>query len=250
MRANADMAAAFSEVRSLAAGKQAGYFCRCLTLFSILVIFHLVMPTFGSENRVLVTCFCSQGSTVLVYPDKRIEVDYKAGTLLVNANTEKCCSYQIFGDTQQASGEVDIFRERCRIAGEVTAEPNSVDSHGSNEHLTLVFGSLLNRLKTVVSPSLERFGMLFVPHRERVTVLQNHPQQEKLRNLSLANEHVFQNDPLIRQIDPLGLLLISGGLVVERDFGGATIRYEYFFRKYKPVESDTIICRECSGPQG
>jgi len=225
-------------------------------MLKYLILIHLCFGLFGAVgeamavnsekgNTVLfVDVYSSPGRTVIVSEQKKTLVDYEIGKIAFRQHDGECHWYRLNSpEPVGASGEV--FSRRKALLGEVqrTGTSDQENRGGKNGAVILEFGGLLNRMRTVIHKPLIWFGLEFSPHFEKLLVDRNHPQQAELAKIADYNERFYVSEPLVRQVDPLGLLRLAGGVVSVREgaSSGITERYRYVRKHY---EFNMDQCRE------
>jgi len=191
------------------------------------------------KPAVFVDVYAAAGRTVLVTPQKKVLLDYERRRISVRDHDGECRWYDLAAPGPVGAGGTsgEIFSRRKDLLGEVRRldETRSVDPARNQEMVILEFGGQLNRMRTVVQLPLVRFGMEFLPHHEKLWVDRSHPQYAELARIAADNEPFYASEPMLRQIDVLGLLGLAGGVVAGREWSGAgqVEHYRYILQQYE-----------------
>lgn len=177
------------------------------------------------------------------FSGKRVVIDYVARELCVHNTDQSGCSYPFIGLDAASDEKTAVFRERNRMMAAVEVLNKAAGTGGMNQ-VTLRFGGLLNRLKTVVDPVLQRFGMLFKPQQEQVVVVADHQYEKQLREIAGKNEPEWGADPILRRLDPLGLITVAGGVIMTREDSDRIIEYTYILNEYPSTGEQCLSCTE------
>jgi len=212
-----------------------------------LILIHLCFGIFGvtgeamavtekGKSAVFVDVYSRPGRTVLVSEKTKTLIDYEIGKIAFRQPDGECRWFRLNSpEPGGASGEA--FSRRKALLGGVQRAGTSdqEDRGGKNETVILEFGGLLNRMRTVIQKPLLWCGLEFLPHFEKLFVARSHPQQAELAKIADYNERFYVSEPLLRQIDVLGLLGLAGGVVAERERSGMgqAERYRYILQHYE-----------------
>ncbi len=175
-----------------------------LHVLSIVLVLITVGVGMAAERTVNITV---KESLSLVENGKRSFLfDYRAGKLYSFDEISGECarfSFQVPKKTEKFFSSVET-----KDSGEVSVE-NGVPVFVKK----VLFAQKALVFRTVTSPVLRQYGVDFSPRTVEYFVQQNtDPAWNQLLQVAKNNELFYQQFPLLRQLDPMGLLLFLQGI--------------------------------------
>lgn len=167
------------------------------------------------------------GLTAVLQQEMSIFIDYKNGVLYnQNGETGKCEQFLLMHDAIEIDLAEDLEQKALLDRSKLFAEIDVLDSYYEGSK-TLLFGSTVNRMRRVASPVLRSYGVYFFPGRCDCKIRFFDGLDPQLLNIAREHEKYFSLNPLLRQIDVLGLIPYVGGVVVETNKRGVITKYSY-----------------------
>ncbi len=161
------------------------------------------------------------GFTRIEYGDETLFLDYQNSRLFrFDIKTDNCTLFALSKPTDKASDtDLDALERRSRLFAEVEfiGEIGKTEVNGSLCFVKrLLFGPHVIRLLTVRTPVLGRYGQTFSPGFVDFLVHPDHDIFPQLKKIAEYNELFYRSNPLLRQMDLLGLLGQLGGVPLQQ----------------------------------
>ena len=190
-----------------------------------------------------------QGLTRLFQGEVTIFIDYKNLQLYrFDHGSSQCQSYPLqAAGSDPASAESDPFRQRMlheisQLRMERGKEQKILHGYLS-DYFTVAWGSNLLAARSVTGPSFTAYGLNFPARLGEMWTAMDIKGASQLRQLANSYEELFAANPLLRQLDPLGLMAITHGVPVFQHFGTQRETFTAVREEAAPV----TLSAGCSG---
>jgi hypothetical protein len=206
-------------------------------VLSILLILTTVGVVMAAERTVNIS---TRDKLSLVEDVERSFLfDYRAGYLYsFDEGKGKCArfSFQSPQESENLFNTVEI--QDSKEVSAVNGVPVVVKK--------ILFGKKALVFRTVTSPVMKRYGVDFSPRSVEYYVRHNNePASRRLLQVAGNNEHYYEQFPLLRQLDPTGLLKILQGIPLGYREGGDLVLLEFRYLDSGSVEELLPgICRK------
>ena len=164
------------------------------------------------------------GFTKIIRPGESIFIDYKRSSITRFDQLTGRCRWFSFAGTGE---EWQVVAERSAIFSEIESLPGDFQSAADGQTRSLIFGPKAMLLRTVTTPVLKLFDLPFIPGRVDFLVDPEHPDGMQLAELAAFNRAYYHNQPMLRQIDPIGLVELLSGVPVQFERGGKVTVLKY-----------------------
>lgn len=119
------------------------------------------------------------------------------------------------GDSHQHPVPAGVARQLGELTLDKKEVFQTIGGYTCQQH-SVGWGDILLKSRRMIRPEVEQYGMQFAPLRETVWISGSFPEISRLAELADANEPLYQANPLLRRLDPLGIFRRAGGFPVAR----------------------------------
>jgi hypothetical protein len=166
------------------------------------------------------------GMTRLTDSEKTVFIDYDHLRLYRwDGGSGKCSGYALQNPAAMPSGHDtarDIRRKMIEEIGKPAVQkmesgPKSILGYPSAQY-SIIWGVAVERLRTAVTPVIEQYGLSFTSRLGELWVTANLEGYADLAGLADHYTTIYAANPLLRQLDPLGLLPLIEGIPVLQQY--------------------------------
>lgn len=163
-----------------------------------------------------------QGLTLLQGNYATLYIDYAHLNLYrYEKDSDRCVRFPLHDPAAPPADQVkgsEILTRKIFEIGKVKVnrearKRENIQGYSCQQNI-VVFGPDIQRLRTMVTPTVEQYGQSFQPVIAKVWATASLEGMDDLVYLAHTYEPVFQANPLLRQLDPLGLLLKLQGVPI------------------------------------
>ncbi len=178
-----------------------------------------------------------------------ILIDYALPTLYRFTKQSTACEKYALedpGSEYPAAGDSPVSQQDhlCRLLGSIRVSPSSETGEvaGFKAKKTQVyFGADIRMFQMLAPPVLTVLGQNFTERQVNYMIRQDVPHFAILKDLAGHHEPVFQANPLLRQIDPVGLINVLNGFYVQAGERGKTATTEIMNQIHLKVYDKTFF---------
>ena len=175
----------------------------------------------GSASTSQVEVTIQAAMTRLDDRDRTIFIDYGHRRLYRQEKGSRDCVVYPLRSSQDETGNIlsDKIKEMAKVA--VRQDPTgarTIDGYPA-KLARVLWGPGLERARTAVSPEVQQYGLSFTPLWGELWYTASLPGTDQLFRLASQYAPLYAANPLLRRLDPLGLLAELGGVVIVARYG-------------------------------
>ncbi len=234
-----------------------------LVTLIVMVLFHTLSEPTANAAGLRLTYSAGnekQGEVVYTITPKITRMDRETTTLIINYPDQSLSwldhnsnTYKQFGLKTRIDKDKDTLREQLekRIASfQVSHKESRQQIKGYSCHLCQVrFASDLLVHRKVKVPPFKALGHNFGESSVRYWVTEEHPLNDQILDYAGHREALFMRNPLLRQLDPLGMAMNCGGLALRMEHLTARNRARLDLKTISTVGDDTSFAMIPAGYQ-
>ncbi len=164
------------------------------------------------------------GITKIEHESESVFIDYKRLQLhTYTPGNERCEQYTLRApDNSTAkeaeSGQIVVYEMVDKLGSmkitEIEGGPREFRGYPC-KLARINWGWKAQMMRTAVTPKIEIYGRSFVPGKTDYQVTSSIDRIDDLFSLSAAYEQIFRDNPLLRQVDPLGVIRSIQGIPIQ-----------------------------------
>ncbi len=172
----------------------------------------------GSEKTSPINYEISEYASSIKSEKETVFIDYESMQLYRLSSTTKAC--KVFAiDVQEVASRDQMIAARVRVLmAEISARNNGEKRKIKNQDCTgmdVLLGAGLLRMRTAAPITLDYMGQSFVEITGKYWVNSSIASWQTLQKMISYRQAAFSINPLLKRIDPLGLMGTLGGFPVE-----------------------------------